>query len=129
MHNIVRDVIKTGRFELSDMLRKIDTLWAQGQLTDDQRTGLLVMAREQADPKMTVDLYQMVIKLERRVADLEAGKAPDKPAEEFPEYVPGKVYNRGNGVTFGGGRYRCVAPEGAVCVWSPADYPAYWESV
>lgn len=39
----------------------------------------------------------------------------------------GKWYYRGDRVSFNDNVYKCVAPSGVVCVWSPVDYPQYWE--
>ena len=38
MYDVIKDVINTKRYVLADMLHTIDTLWAQGDLDDDQRT-------------------------------------------------------------------------------------------
>ena len=37
--------------------------------------------------------------------------------------------NNGDKITFEGGKYKCIAPDGVVCVWSPKEYPVYWELV
>ena len=37
-------------YELTDMLIKIDTLWVQGSLMEQQRTELISLARQNADP-------------------------------------------------------------------------------
>lgn len=59
--------------------------------------------------------------IEERVAALEkAAPAPD-------EYTPGTWYYRGDSVTFEGEVYVCIAPEGAVCTWSPTEYATYWQ--
>lgn len=50
MYDIVKAVIDSGRYELADMLQKIDTLWLQGSFSDDEREGLVEAAREKADP-------------------------------------------------------------------------------
>ena len=50
MYDIIKTVINSGRYELSDMLTKIDTVWVQGDITDDQKTELTALAREKADP-------------------------------------------------------------------------------
>ena len=36
MYEIVKNVIFSGRYDLSALLCKIDTLWVQGDLTDEQ---------------------------------------------------------------------------------------------
>ena len=40
MYDIVKNVIISGDFRLSDMQTKIDTLWVQGDLTEDERNEL-----------------------------------------------------------------------------------------
>lgn len=60
------------------------------------------------------------VTLEDRVQALER-------AAVVPEYVPGKWYYRGDKVSADGINYTCVAPAGVVCVWSPTEYPDYWQ--
>ena len=40
MYDIIKTVISSGRYELSDMLKKIDTIWLQGSLTGSQKSEL-----------------------------------------------------------------------------------------
>ena len=49
MYDVIRDVITTQRYVLADMLHKIDTLWAQGDIDVDQRTELIALAQGNAD--------------------------------------------------------------------------------
>ena len=72
-----------------------------------------------------MDLAGMIGALEARVEVLEAGRSPSPDA--YPAYVPGQIYRIGSTVTYQGKQYRCIAPEGSICTWSPEDYPAYWE--
>ncbi len=51
MYEIIKAVIESGRYELSDMLTKIDTLWIQDDIADDQKTELVALARQHATPK------------------------------------------------------------------------------
>lgn len=128
MYNVIRDVINTRRYVLADMLHKIDTLWAQGDIDDDQRTELIALAQVNADAAQEMKVLQKLKELEQRVRALEesGGAEPD---EEYPDYVAGKWYYNGDKITFEGGKYQCIAPDGVVCVWSPTEYPAYWELV
>ena len=48
MYTIVKGVIEQGRFELADMLAKIDTEWVLSALTDGEREELSELAREHA---------------------------------------------------------------------------------
>lgn len=127
MHNIVKSVIDAGRFELSEMLRKIDTLWLQGNLTDDEKAELVALAQGGAKVENSVDIIAKITDLEQRVKALEEGKATGGEAEEYPDYVVGKWYYAGDKVTFNGKQYICIAPDGQVCTWSPADYPIFWQ--
>ena len=128
MYEIIKSVILSGRYVLTDMLTKIDTLWAQGSLTDDERTELIVLAGEGADVSQSVDVLEKLADLNKRVAALErAGATDPEPGEEYPEYVAGKWYYKDDKITHSGKRYICIAPDGVVCVWSPEEYPAYWQ--
>lgn len=127
MYEILKEVITTKRYELTDMLRKIDTLWAQGDLNDEQRTELIALAQGNADMTQEVNVLTKIEELEQRVRALETGNT--EPGEAYPDYVVGKWYYSGDKITFEGGKYKCIAPDGVVCVWSPKEYPVYWELV
>lgn len=129
MYNIIKNVIDRGGFDLSDLLRKIDTLWTQGDITDEQRDELIASARGGADKHNSVELMAKLEELDRRVAALEKAGPSEEPAEEYPDFVVGKWYYTGDTCTFEGKKYTCIAPDGVACVWSPADYPAYWANV
>ncbi len=81
MYAIIKSVINSGNYELTDMLSKIDTMWVQGSITDEQRTELTALARDKATPEATyaplqeqVDALAVRIDaLTRRVAALEDG--------------------------------------------------------
>lgn len=144
MYTIVKNVITTGSYELVDMLKKIDTLWVQGSLTDEQRAELVQFAQEKANAANSIDVMAKLQEHDRRIEELaqevaalkNAGsedegeadsEAGGEQVEEFPEYVAGTWYYAGNIVNFEGEAHICVAPEGQVCTWSPAEYPAYWQ--
>lgn len=44
MYDIIKNVITSGSYELTDILKKIDTIWLQGTLTEEQRTELIDLA-------------------------------------------------------------------------------------
>lgn len=46
MYEIVKNVIESKRYELNDMIKKIDTLWIQGDLTEEQKNELTELARK-----------------------------------------------------------------------------------
>ena len=138
MYQIIKDVITSKRYELNDILTKIDTIWVQGDLTDDERDELVELARTNADPERSyaplqaqIDQAFAAIKaLEARVAALEAGESPE-PApdpDEWPEYVQPTgahdAYNTGDKVTYNGKHYISTMDGN---VWNPDAYPAGWE--
>ncbi len=126
MYSIIKNVINTKSYDLAVILRKVDTLWAEGQLSDEQRDELKVLAREGADAKVSIDVYAKLSELEQRVRALEVGETE---TDDISEYVEGKYYYSGDKVLFDGNTYICTAPEGVVSVWSPAEYPAFWEEI
>ena len=144
MYEIVKNVINSKTYELTDILTKIDTLWVQGSLTSEQRTELTTLAQQNADPAASYAPLQEQIDaladrldaLTVRVSVLEqsgetGGDEPEEPAEEWPEYIQPTgahdAYHNGDKVTWGGQHYTCITPEGTACVWDPDTYPAYWQ--
>lgn len=138
MYQIIHDVITSKRYELRDMLSKIDTIWVQGDLTDEQREELVELARDNADPAASYaplqeqinQAFAQIKALADRVAKLEAGETPE-PApepEEWPAWVQPTgahdCYNTGDKVTYNGKHYVSKLDGN---VWSPDAYPAGWE--
>lgn len=138
MYQIIKNVITSGRYELNDILGKIDTIWVQGDITDEQRTELMTLARENADPAQSYaplpeqidQAFAQIKALSARVEKLEAGEAPE-PApepEEWPAWVQPTgahdCYNTGDKVTYNGQHYVSKIDGN---VWSPEAYPQGWE--
>lgn len=48
MYSIIKSTIERGAYNLADMLTKIDTIWIQGSITDEQRTELASSAQSHA---------------------------------------------------------------------------------
>lgn len=133
MYELLKSIITNGNYSLTQMLDKIDIVWAEGKMTNEQHTELISLAHDNADISGDVDVLQKLKDLDMRVTALENAQTltedPDGPStdNEYPEYVPGKWYYNGDKMTYGGKKYHCTAPSGVVCVWSPDEYPAYWE--
>lgn len=136
MYDIIKSVINSGRYDLSDMLKKIDTIWLQGDITDEQKEELVGFAREKAIPENSYaplqqqidDLATLVADINTRLKTLEGGEP--EPSEEYPEYVQPTgahdVYNTGDKITENGKKYTCKMDG---CVWPPSVYPQAWETV
>lgn len=149
MYEKIKEVIESSRFELSDMLKKIDTIWLQGDITEEQKTELVKLAQEKANPensyaplqeqidnlfKITDTLQTEVKTLSDKVTKLEGGEIEPEPSSaEYPEYKQPTgshdAYYKGDKVTFKGKKYICIAPDDYAVVWNPEEYPAYWQLV
>lgn len=152
MKAIVESVIRSGRYALADILKKIDTLWVQGDLTDDDRAELITLAQNNAKPENSYAPLQTQIEqafaqiksLQQTVEANAKGVAALKtaveglggtvtepeptPAEEWPDFTQPTgshdAYKAGDKITFNGEHYICKMDG---CVWSPTDYPTGWE--
>ena len=140
MYSTIKSVIESGRYELNDMLKKIDTIWLQGGITDEEKTELVSLARENAQPESTYaplqeqieKAFAQIAALAERVTALEQGGGEEpEPSDEWPEYIQPTgahdAYYNGDKVTWNGKHYICIAPGGAACVWNPDAYPEYWQ--
>lgn len=131
---IISQTIGGKEYDLASLLETIDYYHIQGSLTAEEREELTDQARENAKVQYKEeDITSILLKLnelETRVKALEDGEeGGESTSEEYPQYVPGKWYYNGSKASFEGKRYTCIAPQGVVCVWSPAEYPTYWEEV
>lgn len=139
MYDTIKDVINSGRYELTDMLHKIDTLWVQGDLDDDQRDELVELARENATPEQTYapiqeqidQAFAQISALDTRIKALEAGGSEPtdpEPEDEWPEWVQPtgahNAYSNGDKITYNGKHYISTMDGN---VWSPDAYPAGWQ--
>lgn len=98
MYEIVKNVIMSGNFKLEDMSKKIDTIWVQGDLTEEQRTELIALMKEHLNPETEMPealqmyraLKEEVESLKERVTKLEnGGVAPEPPTGiEVPTWEP-----------------------------------------
>ncbi len=127
MYTIIKNVIGRGGYDLSGLLTKINTLWVEGSLTTEQKEELILQAQNGADTQHSVDVLRKLEELDRRVKALEQNESVTP--ETIEEFVVGKWYYTGDACLFNSEKYTCIAPAGVACVWSPADYPAYWEMV
>jgi len=72
VYELYKEVIKTGNFVVSEMEERIETVYAAGKITAEQRAELLIMADDYAKDSVQVDIVSMLADLEARVAKLEA---------------------------------------------------------
>jgi len=146
MYDIIKNVITSGSYELTDILKKIDTIWLQGTLTEEQRTELIDLARTSADPENSyaplqkqidtlyanmTEMGKTILNLTDKVSKLDGGSVTLPEADEYPVWVQPTgahdAYNIGDKMTYTDGkRYICQMDN---CVWGPDTYPAGWQLV
>lgn len=112
MYNSVLIVIQSGEYNLSDLTKKIDTLWLKSYLTDDERESLTKLAIEKANPDAGLPSFsERMAELEKRVSKLEGNLSSggDSGSSDWPEWVrptgAHNAYAKGSQVTHNGERY------------------------
>ena len=148
MKSIFEKVINTGVYDLGDMVKKINAHHVEGNLTDEERTELLELARNNPDPTYSYRSWQDAAK--GIVAQIDALKAtvetltvmvnslaeggvvePIEPVED-DEFLPFEIryahnpYMKDDGMIYKGKKYRSNIDGNS---WSPEAYPAGWREV
>lgn len=156
MYELIKQVINSKRYELASMLKKIDTVWIQGDITDEQKTELVELAQTNAVPensyasydKQIADIYDQIKEIKATVNANAQGTAalkeaveklggtvttptePEEPADEYPEYKQPTgahdAYQVGDKITWNGKHYECTY---AGCTWNPDVYPQGWKQI
>ena len=145
MYQTIKNVISSTRYELGDMLTKIDTIWIQGDLTDEQRTELVTLAQENAQPENSYAPLQeqinavinQITALETRVKALEnetSETEPEPEPEEYPEWdrwdgIGTIPWQNGSKCTHNGKKYVSHVDNN---IWEPGATGVYeniWEEV
>ena len=129
---VFENVIKRGDYNLTKLLENINKYHIEGNLSDEERDELIVLARNGANSNYSIDVLAKLYEMDSRLKKLEetvsnTGDNTGDATEEYPDYVVGKWYYNGDKCSFNGEKYSCIAPEGVVCTWSPNEYPPYWE--
>lgn len=134
MYEVFENAIKTGRFDLTDLTRKIGKYHIDGLLTDAQRDSLISAARSKANPHNSYGEWQAEIdRIWEAIRELQTGapvEQPETPVDEYPAFVQPTgahdAYPIGAKVTFNG---KCYTSKIATNVWAPDVYPAGWTLV
>lgn len=142
MFEIIKSIIKNKNFELKDMLYKINKMWIESAITEEQKNELDALARQNAVAENSYAPLQEQInnansrmdELEARIVALEKGEGEptelEEPVDEYPEYKQPAgahdAYHVGDKITYNGKKYICKLDN---CVWAPDVYPAGWEEV
>lgn len=123
---MIESTILSGDYELDKILSSIDLYHIEGSLTDEERRELIDLARENAKIQYKEEditqLFDRLHALEERVTKLEGTEV----VEKYPEYEDNRWYFSGEGVTFDGTKYICIAKK---TKFSPAEKPKDWKEV
>lgn len=137
MFELIKQVIESKDYKLEDMLYKINKMYIEEFITEQEKTELDNLARENADPvnsyapiqKQIDNLYIKISNLKDRVKLLEKTEEPGE-EEEYKEFVQPTgahdAYNIGDKIIYNAKKYICKTDG---CVWSPDAYPSAWEEI
>ncbi|PWL55145.1 MAG: hypothetical protein DBY38_02420 [Clostridium cadaveris] len=139
MYSIIKEVLIKGKYELVDVLSKINKLWIEGSLTEEERDELVNLARSNANSENSyaentqqiANLWEYYQQLDSRLTKLENNQGVELPLEEeWVEFVrptgSHDAYKIGDKVIFNNKKYICQMDN---CVWNPLVYPSAWELV
>lgn len=147
MYEIIKNVINSKDYELRDMLYKINKMYIESNITEEQKTELDELARTNANAENSYaplqeqidnlydELSQIKSQLNTLLEETEEGteenpSEPPQTTDEYPEYVQPTgahdCYNTGDKISFNGKKYVCKING---CVWDPDTYPAGWQEV
>lgn len=133
MYEIIKNVILSKNFKLEDLLSKIDVIWLQSKLSDEEKQALIDLARENAVAENSYASNEIIFKeIFDRLEKIEniVFKDDEEEVEEYPQFVKPNgahdCYNEGDKITYNEKKYICKING---CVWSPDEYPAAWQEV
>lgn len=138
MYEIIKDVINSKDYELKDILYKINKMYIESAITEEQKTELDNLSRVYANAENSYvplqeqinNIYTELDTIKSRLNALEGTEEPTEPVEEYPEYKQPTgahdAYKTGDKITYNGKKYVCKMDG---CVWNPDTYPAGWEEV
>lgn len=145
MYEIIKSVIESKDYELKDILYKINKMYIESAITEEQKQKLDNLARENANAENSYaplqeqieNIYGELANIKSRLDNLENGQAGEEggetepsETEEYSEYKQPQgthdAYNTGDKITYNGKKYVCKMDG---CVWNPDTYPDAWEEV
>lgn len=138
MYEIIKNVINSKDYELKDILYKINKMYIESAITEEQKTELNNLARENANAENSYatiqeqinNIYTIIDEIQADIKELKGEEEPIEPIEEYPEFIQPTgahdAYNKGRKTTYKGEKYMCLIDG---CVWAPDVYPQGWKKV
>ncbi len=128
MKNVFKSVIEKGGYDLTAILKKIDTYHVEGKLTDAEKEELYSIARK--EPKAQYDYATEIEKLWEAVRALQNGgdASGDEAIKDWVQPSGAHdAYMIGDVIKFTDGKkYASLIDNN---VWGPDAYPAGWEVI
>lgn len=148
MKTIIENVILSGNYKLETMLDKIKICWIEGDLTDEEKDGLIALAQTHARPENSyAPVQEQIDAIFDRLAEIDATiqanaqgmsalkdaleqlggtvtPGEPQPADEWPEWKAwdgiGKIpWQLGSQCTHNGVRYISKVADN---IWEPGAY-------
>lgn len=134
MYEIIENVILSKNYKLEDMLNKINVLWLESKISDEEKTSLISLARENAVAENSYASNEIIFKeIFTRLEKIEniVFKDDEEEVEEYPQFIQHTgahdAYKIGDKITFSdGNKYESLIDNN---VWAPDVYPAGWKKV
>ena len=129
MKNVFKTVIEKGGYDLTILLKKIDSYHIEGKLTDEERDELYSFAR--TSPEVQYDYKTEIEKIWEAIRALQKDQTAEGDVENtVTDFVQPTgahdAYMTGSEVYYNGKLYRSIIDNN---VWSPSVYPAGWEEI
>jgi len=127
----LKGFISLGNYNLEELCYKLDKLYIEGKISEEDRDELVRMASDNAHDAAQVNLYEKVVDLEHRIHALETKEEPE---DVIPIWVAGYTTQKGEVVKFDynndgeydllrydGGRSSTVLRPGKIDGWHVVD--------
>lgn len=128
MKDVFKTVISKGDYDLTALLKKIDTYHIEGKITDEERDELYSLARQA--PKAQYNYDTEIEKIWEAIRALQSNNNTEgdtNPPEEFKQPTGAHdAYMKGATVVYNGKTYKSIIDNN---VWSPDTYPNGWEVI
>ena len=129
MINAIKNVIQNKDYKLEELLYKINKMYIESRITEQEKEELDSLARTNAKAESNYDIQKQIDELRARVEVLE-GNTQEETTEEYQEFKQPtgahNTYNIGDKIIFNDKKYICKLDN---CVWSPDTYPQAWEEI
>lgn len=129
MINAIKNVIQNKNYKLEELLYKINKMYIESRITEQEKDELDSLARANAKAENNYNIQKQIDELRVRVEALE-GNTQGEATEEYQEFKQPTgahdTYNIGDKIIFNNKKYICKLDN---CVWSPETYPQAWEEV